>query len=244
MKEQLAALLALQQQDNLLNELKRQFALLDSGAAEKADLDAVESDAKSAQEAMSGVSADLKDAELEQQQIDEKRKEYELKLYGGKVHNPKELQAMQDEVEMLQRQRVRLDDKIIGLMDAIELRKGEQAGAKERLSAAKSKFKAKVAAYRVAADAIRNQAQEIVNSRPVYSQPIQAQLLKRYEAMRLTKAGIAIVAIQDQNACGGCKMALPSSLVTRIREGSALEYCQNCGRMLCEGEPKVKAAAK
>jgi hypothetical protein len=242
MKEQLATLYALQQQDSLLNALKRQYALLDAGKAEKAEYEMADAANKTALDDLHTVSADLKDAELEQQQIEAKRKEYEAKLYSGKVTNPKELQAMQDEVEMLTRQRIKLDDKIIVLMDLLENRKKEQALTSKRAKSARASLKAKLEIHKEAAEAIRIQAQHIVDQRSRFVAPVPPALMKRYEALRLSKAGVAIVALQDGNACGGCKMALPSSLVTRVHEGSGMEICQNCGRLLCEGEVKVKTA--
>ncbi len=242
MKEQLAALYALQQQDSLLAALKRQFALLDAGKQEKAEYDLADAANKTALDDLHTVSGELKDAELEQQQIEAKRKDYETKLYGGKVTNPKELQAMQDEVEMLVRQRTKLDDKIIVLMDSLENRKTEQALTSKRAKTARAALKAKLELHKEAAEAIRIQAQHIVNQRASFVKPVSDALLKRYEALRLSKAGVAIVALQDGNACGGCKMALPSSLVTKIHEGSGMELCQNCGRLLCEGEPRSKTA--
>src|ERR1700722_16534824 len=150
MKEQLSALYALQVQDSLLEALKRQFTLLDSGKAEKAEYDAADAANKAALEALNIVSIDLKDAELEQQQIEAKRVEYETKLYGGKVHNPKELQAMQDEVEMLVRQRTKLDDKLIVLLDSLETRKQEQASTSKRAKIARAALKAKLELHKEA----------------------------------------------------------------------------------------------
>src|ERR1700722_5002599 len=154
MKEQLSALYALQVQDSLLEALKRQFTLLDSGKAEKAEYDAADAANKAALEALNIVSIDLKDAELEQQQIEAKRVEYETKLYGGKVHNPKELQAMQDEVEMLVRQRTKRDDKIIGLLEGVEVRKAERTATVKSAKLARAALKAKVESYKVVAEEI------------------------------------------------------------------------------------------
>jgi len=243
MKEQLAALYALQQQDSLLSALKRQYSLLDTGKAEKTEYDLADAANKVALEELHSVSADLKDTELEQQQIETKRKEYEAKLYGGTVRNPKELQAMQDEVEMLVRQRTKLDDKLIVLLDSLEIRKQEQALTSKRAKTARAALKSKLELYKEAAEAIRSQAQEIVNKRITYLAPVPDNLIKRYESLRLSKAGVAIVALQDGNACGGCKMALPSSLVTRIHAGTGMEICQNCGRLLYDLEAKEKVGA-
>ncbi len=234
MKEQLAALYALQQQDSKLEALKRQFALLDSGKAEKTAYDAADAADKEAAAALSTASGELKDTELEQEQVETKRKEYETKLYSGKVTNPKELQAMQDEVEMLGRMRTKLEDKVLVLTEQVENRKKEHTVTSSAAKKSKAALKAKIAAYKAIAESVRVEAQEVVDQRQTFVTGIPAPLLKRYDVMRTSKAGIAIVNIEDKIACGGCKMALPSSLITRVREGSNLEYCQNCGRILCD----------
>ena len=234
MKEQLIALYTLQQQDSALDALKRQFALLDPGRQEKATFEVAEAAHKAADAAMHATSGELKDVELEQKAIEIKRGEYETKLYSGKVSNPKELQAMQDEIDMLGRQRVRLDEKLLILMDALEARRKEAAEAKKAWSAARSTLKQRQEVYKQTAEQIRAQAQLLVNQRSERTAAVPPALLKRYEAMRLTKTGVAIATIEDNNACSACRMVLPSSLVTRIHEGSTIEICQNCGRMLCE----------
>jgi len=242
MKEQLAALYLVQQQDSLLEALKRQFSLLDSGKTDKATFDLADAAQKEAKEAFNRASGELKDAELEVQQVEEKRKDYETRLYGGKVHNPKELQAMQDEVEMLARLKAKLDDKIIGLIEVTDARKAELTAKAATLKVAKAAFNARVKLYKVQADEIRAQAQLVVNQRGAVAAKVPPVLLKRYDALRAVKAGIAIAALEDGNACEGCKMALPSSVVTLVHEGLRIETCMNCGRMLCETPEKVKSA--
>lgn len=234
MKEQLTALYSLQLQDSALDAMKRQFAALDSGREEKTAYEAADEAYKTAHTEQQTVSADLKDAELEQKAIETKRSDIEKKLYGGTVRNPKELQAMQEEIEMLDRQRARLDDKILTLMETLEIRRKEEAETKQLRSAALSAFKQKQEAYKQTAESIRSQAQELVAQRNAAEKSIPEALLKRYNTLRAARGGIAIAAVEDGNACGGCKMALPSTLITRIHEGNTIEICGNCARMLCE----------
>src|SRR4051794_30537016 len=105
MKEKLADLYALQQLDSTLAVLQKQYSALDKGLAEQAALEAVRTAYAEVEAALHGVSADLHDSELEQKTVEAKRKDFETRLYSGKVTAAKELQAMQEEIEMLGRNR-------------------------------------------------------------------------------------------------------------------------------------------
>jgi len=245
MKEKLAALYALQAQDSAMDELKRQFSVLDSGTKEKVVFQEAEAAASAATAEFNKATGELKDTELEQQQVEAKRKQFEDKLYSGKVTNPKELQAIQAEVEMLTKHRTTLEDKVITLMESIELRKKEKLAASAALRAAKAAYTQRYALYKEAAEAVKVEAQGVVAARAEALKAVDPALVKQYERLRLARAGIGISAVQDGNACSGCKMTLPSTLISRIKVGDTVELCQNCGRMLCilpaaPSEPKKK----
>lgn len=238
MKEQLADLYALQKIDSGMDALKRKFAALDKGAAEKTAYDAANAAFKELDAALHGVSGMLKATELEQKAVEEKRASEETKLYSGTVRNPKELTAMQEEVEMLARQRGRLDEKIILLMDEVEMAKQHQVAAKKTLSAARAALKAKLAVAQTASDEMSAMAQKLTAYRKEAEKKISAPLLQRYNTLRAANQGVGIAAVVDGNTCDGCRMGLPSQIVTRLRLGKDIETCLNCGRMLCEGDVK------
>ena len=238
MKEQLAELYALQKIDSGVDALKRKFAALDKGAGEKTSYDAANAAFKELDHALHGVSGMLKDTELEQKAVEEKRAAEEKKLYSGTVRNPKELTAMQEEVEMLARQRGRLDEKIILLMDEVEMAKQHQLAAKKTLSAARAALKAKLAIAQSAYDEMSAMGQRLMAHRKEAEKKIPAPLLQRYNSLRAANQGVGIAAVVDGNTCDGCRMGLPSQIVTRVRLGKDIETCLNCGRMLCEGDAK------
>lgn len=232
MKEKLAALYALQQQDSAIDILKKQYALLDSGKEEKAAFAAAEKNSKEAEAALHAARAAVTDTELEQKTVEEKRADYETRLYSGKVTNAKELQAMQDEVDMLARNRDRLGDKLKSLLTELEECREREAGAKKALEEMKASLAEKQTAYKVDSEKIVAQARALVAQRAEAAKQIAPPLLKRYEALRTIKAGLAVVPVEDGNACGGCKMGLASSVVRRVQAGDDLEMCENCGRIL------------
>lgn len=239
MREKLSALYALQQVDSRLDQLKKQYSALDPGRKEEAEA----RQAREAHEAISSTltnsSAALHDAELEQKTVEAKRDEVQKKLYGGTVRVAKELQAMQEEVEMLGRQRSRLDEQILTLMDAIETERNLELEASAARASAEEKLAACQAAYKQAADQLATEARATSAERKQAAAAASPDLMKRYETLRAAKAGLAIVAIEDGNRCGGCKMSLPSAVLARAAEYRTIELCQNCGRILFDTrEPK------
>ena len=233
-KAQLLLLYDLQQLDSALDALKKLYGALNQGKAEQAAHEAAKAVHKEADGELKVVQTAIRDAELEQQSIEAKKTEEEAKLYSGKVRSPKELQALQDEVEMLDRRRATLDEKLVILMDGLETRRKRAAGTKQELNAATAALRAKVTAFNKETETMRSQALELSKQRAASSAAIPPDLLKRYDRLRPTKNGVAIVAIVDGNMCGGCNMGLPSSVVTRVHEGSAIVLCDNCERLLCD----------
>lgn len=59
---------------------------------------------------------------------------------------------------------------------------------------------------------------------------IDANMLSKYKHLRQDKIFPAFVALNN-NACGGCSMALPSALMTKLKENGYLE-CEQCRRYI------------
>jgi predicted nucleic acid-binding Zn-ribbon protein len=232
MREKLAALFALQQQDSAIDILKRQYAQLDSGAAELAAFQAAQAARKEADATVNAAKSSVADTELEQKSVEEKRGEYETKLYSGKVTNAKELQAMQDEVDMLARNRDRLGEKLNSLLEELEECRTRQTTAVRELKEADQKSKAVKAAYKLNSENIVAQARLLVAQRAETAKGIAPALLARYEAVRKNKGGLAVVPVEDGNSCGGCKMGISFSTVKRLQACTDVETCDNCGRIL------------
>lgn len=232
MKEKLAALYTLQQLDSALDALKKQYAALDPGRAEETTYRAAKTAHDEAEASLHATTTALRDAELEQKTVEAKRSEYETRLYGGSIRVPKELQAMQEEVEMLGRQRGKLDEKILALMDELEGVRAREAETRQTLTEAEAALRARRADYKQKAEQMQAQARELAAQRKQALAAVAPDLLRRYESLRAAKGGVAIAPLEDNNACGGCKMGLPSQLVHRVRVGTTLEFCDNCGRIL------------
>lgn len=233
-KAQLLLLYDLQQLDSALDALKKLYGQLDQGKAESEAHEAAKAIHKEAEGELKVVQAAIRDAELEQQGLEAKKKEEEGKLYGGKVRAAKELQALQDEVEMFDRRRAALDEKLVILLEGLETRRKRAGETKQEFTRTRDALRVKIEAFNKETETMRAQAMELSKQRAAAAAAVPPELIKRYDKLRSYKNGVAIVAIVDGNTCGGCNMGLPSSVVTRVHEGSAIVLCDNCERLLCD----------
>lgn len=234
MKEKLLALYDLQQIDSALDAIKRQYTAQDRGQEERAHYDGAKAAHEETLAALQAADTEHKTTKLEQEGVIAKHKEVETKLYSGKVSNPKDLQFMQEEVEMLARNRERLDEKLTALLADVEACRDREKTAKKTLSEAIKAYNVKASASQTQSATFKAQAETLTTQRSAQAKEITPDLLKRYDALRKVKQGIAIVSLQDGNACGGCKMGLSRDTMQRVREGKVIVICENCERMLAD----------
>jgi len=128
----------LQLLDLQLTRLESSLAALDGGSALRAQVDLARQEEETAQADLRARQIRLRDLELELQSAVDKAKKVEGDLYSGRISNPKELRAMQEDLEALGRQRQRIEDEMLTLMEEVENRQEHrrtleaQRQAKER----------------------------------------------------------------------------------------------------------------
>ena len=231
MNQALADLFQLQLVDSALDLATRQYRALDPGRAEQAAAETARTLSERMTRTRGETAGDLKDAELELQAVEKKKKDYETKLYSGKVTGAKELIDIQHEIEALGRQRGLLDEKILTLMEQLETRNSEAVNAESSLAAAESALKEKQAQYKSAEQALAARINSLTRKRAEMAPAIPAPLLKRYDSFRAAKQGVGIAKV-DRDGCGACHTNLPSNLLRRARDTDSVELCENCGRIL------------
>ncbi len=157
----------------------------------------------------------------------------QAKLYGGEVGNPRELQALQEEIDALGRRVDHLEDRTIELMEQIEPLDGRLAEVASSAAAARTEAES-VEAQLTAAEAEIDA--EIDSERVAREQligDVAPELRAEYEQLRGQGGGVAIARLTGAQ-CGGCHLSLSAMEVARIRKLSPDEpvHCEECGRLL------------
>ena len=172
-----------------------------------------------------------KEAEWAVEELDHRLRTQEQRLYSGVVTNPKELSALQQEVQHLRAQKNRQEEMALEVILTTESLQEAANSKAEALQQAQEKWLETNAAGMIRRDHLDVKRQELMANREQFVSTIDAQLLNRYEALKRTKQGRAISKV-DQNSCQWCRVILTHSELQRVRTSTDLQMCSNCGRIL------------
>jgi predicted nucleic acid-binding Zn-ribbon protein len=230
------ALLAVQEHDTALDQLHHQIATL----AERADLAAAMDQLADLERVGAEVTEERQRIGRDQQRLEDeiatltdKAGRTDKLLYGGTVSNPRELQAMQDEIAALKRRIGQLEDRELELMEAAEpldARLEDIGRQRDVLDAHATSLRAAVAEAEVALGA---EASRVQSERSELSSAIDQTVLAEYESLRPHLDGIAIAPLVGAQ-CGGCHLTLSAVEIDRIKRLPPDEpvRCEECGRLL------------
>lgn len=171
----------------------------------------------------------LSEAEVEKQRI--KIEQAEASLYGGKVHNPKELQDLQKDVASLKRHLETLEERELEAMIAAETAEKELQDAKTDLERVQSNLKEQHKDLTGESETLRKNLERLNSERQAVVTDIAGQTLNVYDQLRKQKRGLAITTIAE-NSCEACGTTLTPSQQQNARSTSQLFHCPTCGRIL------------
>jgi predicted nucleic acid-binding Zn-ribbon protein len=232
MKPELKSLLDLHVIDTKLLEAKKTLAALDSGTTLKQGLEQTEKILANRTATLRKYETELQDNELKLKSLESKKKDYEKKLYDGKVTNPKELQGIQQEIEMIGRNREKLDERILQLYDQVEQQRKSVKEAEERREQFRTRLDKVSAQYKSKSEAINAEIASLARKRESAVGTVPADVLKKYENIRTRSGGIGLAVIEN-DACGACHTKLTTYQQIALREDKEFQFCESCGRFLC-----------
>jgi hypothetical protein len=211
------------------------LARLDTGAELRRRYEAIRAHCEKLESSLRSARSSLADGELELKSVEQKKREFEKRLYDGKVTNPKELTAIEREIEMLGRYRGTLDERILNAMDAIEKTEAEQARYAAARDGAEAAWHTQEQSYRDAKAKLEGQQAGLSARRAALAAELEPNTLRRYEDLRGRASNLGITRVID-GACGGCHTSLARAVLHQVSEGAAYVFCENCRRFLAPAE--------
>jgi predicted nucleic acid-binding Zn-ribbon protein len=232
----LELLLEVQKHDTRADQIRHRQANL----PERAALDARVAERAKAEREHQVTSARRDELLVEQERLEgeiAKAKEriaaVDGKLYGGATSNPRELQALQDEVASLGRRVGLLEDSEIEVMEQLEpIDKASetQQAALDELAATIDRLGVELTA---AEAELGVDLDSVVKERSEAADAVPATLLEEYERIRARSGGIGVAALIG-GQCGGCHLKLSAMELDRIKKlpPDGIVHCDECGRLL------------
>lgn len=154
------------------------------------------------------------------------------KIYGGEVTNPREIENMRTRLNTLEANKAQLEDGVIQLMEKAEALETEIERVTSELIQKESEL-GKLTDERDQETAdISAKIMSIMEDRGKLQSVISDPLLRKYEQLLKDRGGCVVVPVKG-NLCGGCHVALPSSIVILAKPNNRIVRCESCGRILC-----------
>jgi hypothetical protein len=244
-RESLVDLLELQKVDSRIHRLEHRLANLPE-AAELEQLQARRAElAATIDEARAVVHDHARRQKRLEDEIDSivtKLKQEDLRLYGGTVTNPRELSAMQGEIEALRRRQSSLEDEDLEVLEARETAEGGLRELEAEAQALDASIAEATGRRDVAVAGIDAELAEARAERGTWAPRFGADLLGLYDRLREQMIDHVAAAPLADGSCQGCHMRLPSQEYERVRDSTGLIRCDECGRILVVVRPKVPTA--
>ncbi len=204
-------------------------------ARAEAEVAALEPQLADARSRRDEVAREVKRLDDESSAVTARIKEVEKTMYSGSISSPRELQAMQADVESLGKHSRTLDDRELELMERQEALDAEVGGIEARvgeLRAEADTARAALVEKEAVIDAeLRRGARGPRRRGRVRS---RRTCSRRYERIRLANHGAGAARLIG-NTCQGCRLTIPATEVDRIHRPGAdgtVFHCDNCGAIL------------
>ncbi len=186
---------------------------------------------ESAQHTLKQRQQTLHAAEQELENLEARIKSHSDRLYSGTIANPRELGSLQQEIQHLSELRSTQEDQVLEALAAVEEAQALVDTRSTERAAAERAWQQEQAALLERQRQGEARLAELRQLRQSQAESCEASLLQRYEQIRKLRGGRAVV-LAEGGTCQGCRVTLTASDMQRLRAGSEVITCSNCGRML------------
>ena len=234
--DELEALLLVQEHDTARDRLRHRRESL----PERAELEARLGELRRLDAQAKAVTAERDEVLSRERRLDDESRglgdradEANTKLYSGTVNSPRELQAMQADIDMLLRQRSDLEDEELEVMEARETLDAQLAGLEAEMAAATADADRLRGVIAAAEAEIDEELAKEDAARAEQAAAVPAALVADYERRRAQNRGAGAARLVG-TSCTACHLSIPSTEAEAIRRGAGtvVAYCDNCAAIL------------
>ena len=236
MSEELEQLLALQERDGALDRLLHRHQTLPEREAltrVEADTAALDGRIATMRTERDVIARDEQHLDDEARALAQKATEVEAKMYSGEISSPRELQAMQSDVEQLRRHQRGVENRELELMEAREPLDATLQDLDGQRAVLGSELERIRQALADAEGVIIAEMREQRAARDAIAAGIDARLVDDYERSRANPQRVGVARLVG-TTCQSCHLSVPAIEAEQIKKsaGAPLAHCDNCGAIL------------
>lgn len=230
MDPRLTSLLDLQEALSAQRELELEYQEIPARKNEiQGILSSLETDIQEAESRLQANQLEHKAKELELKENQESRVKKEAQILS--VKNTKEQDAINHEIDSLDKKNGRLEERIIELMELIEKDTKLIEEKKEALTQKTEGFKNELDRLTKAEGSLLSQVEEAKAATQEVIPQINVALYRRFQKIFDSKNGIALTTANG-GYCGACNIRLTPRTMQLAKRGQDIVVCEGCSRFL------------
>ncbi len=232
----LDTLLTLQDRDIALDRLRHRRATLPERTAVaegQAQLAALTPRLLDARARRDEISRDERRLDDEARALEQRANEMEKRLYSGEISSPRELQAMQADVEQLRRHRSSVEDDELAVMERRDALDTEVAELEARVAEIERMLEGQRGALAGKEAEVDQEIAAELTAREQLAGEVTPAMLQLYDRCRTAARGVGVARLVGRT-CQGCHLDIPATEAERIRRtgDETVAHCDNCGCIL------------
>jgi predicted nucleic acid-binding Zn-ribbon protein len=230
LNQNLSPLIELQKLDLRIMEIKEQRRKI------PARLQAVETPLREAQQQLQEASTSVETFNKERRSHEKDLEAHEahtekMKSRLSELKSNKEYQAHLFEIEVANKKKGDIEEKILLCMEKVELVQRTAKEAKEKLSVVEKAFVQEKTAADELEHKLSTELADLEAQQEVRSTHVEKGLLSRYNKIKAARKDQALAEIKE-GICSGCRLQLPPQLISEVKRSQDLHTCPYCRRML------------
>lgn len=184
--------------------------------------------------ALAGNQKERKRIEGEIQMGQQKISKLRDQMLGAKTNE--QYRAFQNEIEFLEKEIRKFEDRILELMTESETLDGNVKKAEAALKEEKQHVEGEKAKARERTAVDQKALDEIKKERAEAAQKLPPAAASAYERIFKKRGGVAVAEVRG-GRCTACQITLRPQYMQDLRRGDHLMFCESCGRILYYNAP-------
>lgn len=231
MHPQMPLLGQLQRLDDELDQLHQLLEQLDPGDTLRQQINESRQRMELVKQRHRELQTSAQEQQLKLQSMEARIRQAEADLYSGRIRNPRELEALQHDIDSMRRLHNEMELELLRLWEEMETQGREIHNAEQELSNIEKMFEHHVQRYQAQKARIESEIALRQERRTQLVARIDPAVFQRYETLRARLARRAVARVESE-ACAACRTKLTPYLAKRLREETELVTCESCGRLL------------
>jgi uncharacterized protein len=154
-----------------------------------------------------------------------------MKSRLSELKSNKEYQAHLFEIEVANKKKGDIEEKILLCMEKIEQLQRTAKEAQEKLSAIEKTYTQEKQALDTLEHRLSIELADLEVQQQARSAHVEKGLLNRYNSIKASRKDHALAEIKE-GICSGCRLQLPPQLISEVKRAEELHTCPYCRRML------------